>query len=68
MTARKSSSCNLNPNMSDFKFLVLFTVSHNKQGLKHALQAQKIFLLRQGFYLLPKANFCLAFSWIPINH
>lgn len=51
----------MNPSLSVFKFLVLSTVPHNKQWFKHVSQAQKISLLGQGFYLLPKADFCLAF-------
>lgn len=42
----------LNPTLSYFKFLVLPTVSHNKQCLQSALQAQKVFILGHGFYLL----------------
>ena len=66
VTAQKHQSCDLNPYLSDFKFLVLST---QKQAMaKYVSQAQKVFLLGHGFYLLPKADFWLAFLWMPINH
>lgn len=51
---------------SDFKFLVLST--QKPAMAKYVSEAQKVFLLGHGFYLLPKADFRLAFLWMPINH